>query len=364
MHPALNDVSTFVLGLVLASLVHEAGHAACAWALGFEPRVISLGVGPTVLRLKAARATIAIRMLPIGGSVLTLPWRERPRWHRCLFVASGAVANLAALWMFSALAGLFSGGSTLLTTLAGIQGAFALINLLPLPLKVDGVSIGSDGLQLVQNLFGNSQNHFQMAWEPLASRVAPGWQCSGFSRHAQEILFQAGRQDKFKECWARREACVALKACLGATDTAKMEELLVLCLLSELATLYRDTGTTLEELDSWSAKLLAMSDCPGNRVTRGGALVALGRMAEAEAILKPLADQTIDWLDQVFCRAHLAQVAYAGGDHPSARQWMADAHSVIAEGRSSSLAPLLAHMCPELAASAKAYPFRPGMTRR
>jgi hypothetical protein len=113
----------YVAGLV-ATAVHEVGHAAGSWMVGF--RVILLGIGP----LRLQRHASGYRVVPnrdwqttaVQVSVPRADTRLGIRWRKAVVVAAGPLASLATAVAAYAL---YAAGAYGAVTLAGVRaGAF------------------------------------------------------------------------------------------------------------------------------------------------------------------------------------------------------------------------------------------------
>ena len=83
------------VSIVLALVVHEGGHILGALATGIVPRVLVLGIGPVVLRLRRGAIVVVFRAVPLTGYVLSEP--SGRVWAYLAMVAGGPLANLLAL---------------------------------------------------------------------------------------------------------------------------------------------------------------------------------------------------------------------------------------------------------------------------
>lgn len=137
--------------LVLGALVfvHELGHFLAARLLGIGVRVVSLGFGPVVARLRLAATEYRLSLVPLGGYVtfssnqnreeadtrreLRENFDLRPPWQRMLVIAAGPLANF--LLAFVICWGLFwvHGLSETLPEVGGVMdgGPAAIAGVLP-----------------------------------------------------------------------------------------------------------------------------------------------------------------------------------------------------------------------------------------
>ena len=95
------------------------------------------------------------------------------------------------------------------------------------------------------------------------------------------------------------------------------------------ALVYDDTGATLAELDHWSLEAERLCPVAAVAVSRGGALVRLGRIAEAEALLSDALDRPMHATARAACKTFLGEAASARGDAPGAAGWFDGAMAVL-----------------------------------
>jgi tetratricopeptide (TPR) repeat protein len=86
----------FFLFVLLATSLHESGHALAAWAVGFKLRVIS--IGPFTFWRDGARFRFRFdlaRLFEFGGYMGAVPVSDRNlRWNEIAVIAAGPIANV------------------------------------------------------------------------------------------------------------------------------------------------------------------------------------------------------------------------------------------------------------------------------
>jgi len=100
-------VITGILALCLMILIHEIGHFTAARIFGMKVYQFNIGMGPILLKKVKDGTQYAVRLLPIGGSVVLgedgeydepdgdpRAFRNKPVWQRMIVIVSGAVLNL------------------------------------------------------------------------------------------------------------------------------------------------------------------------------------------------------------------------------------------------------------------------------
>ncbi|MDR0196710.1 MAG: site-2 protease family protein, partial [Oscillospiraceae bacterium] len=93
-----------LLALCVIILIHEIGHFSAAKLFDMKVYAFNLGMGPTLFKKRGKETVYAVKLLPIGGSVLLgedeeqgddpREFRNRPVWQRMIVIVAGAVFNL------------------------------------------------------------------------------------------------------------------------------------------------------------------------------------------------------------------------------------------------------------------------------
>ena len=310
------------LSFVAALMVHEGGHIVGALATGLTPRVLMIGHGPAILRLRWPRFALVIRVLPVTGYVLVEPTDRR--WAYAVMIAGGPIANLlalaACLWAHA-----LRPDADLAVALATYQGLFGIATLLPTRGKIGGIGLASDGAQLLHLLRTGRSRPVAPAYASILAHVEPpGIPARPVTRHAARIVFELGRADQLVDAWARRDAFASLRALLDERDLTHPERALVLCVLCAHQFIHGDGTASAEDLDAWSGEALALTPEPIGRDTRGSVLLAAGRRHEAEVLLRDALDgyrerDRSGSPGAVLCRARLARAVGLAGRASEAR---------------------------------------------
>jgi Zn-dependent protease len=142
-----------LLGLamvILASLVlHEVGHAVAAYAVRFRVLGMVLGAGPTLWSGHIAGLPLTIRVLPIGGHVMTQSTRPgADHLARMLIWSAGPGANaIVAAFAFTGVIPTSGPGQWVVI----INALLCVTNLVPYSKFIPeaGRRVGTDGWQIV-----------------------------------------------------------------------------------------------------------------------------------------------------------------------------------------------------------------------
>jgi hypothetical protein len=145
----------FYAGFAIGTVVHEAGHLLCAMLGSIPIRLMSVGVGPVLLRGRIGETWLELRLLPVSGFVSPYPVvSPRKRWL-VLLLLGGVLGNAALIaviiWLESV------GAVSTVTNVAWGPIIFAqivdiVVNLFPFRAKAGKTPVESDGLQLLRLL--------------------------------------------------------------------------------------------------------------------------------------------------------------------------------------------------------------------
>src|SRR5205085_2712050 len=96
-------VFVFFLGTMHAVAAHEVGHLLCAVAGSIAVRLISIGVGPLLLRLRIGETWFELRLVAAAGFVSIYPLGIVSKFRQALFLLGGVLANASVLVVVAAL---------------------------------------------------------------------------------------------------------------------------------------------------------------------------------------------------------------------------------------------------------------------
>jgi len=91
-------VGSWLLSFLLGLVAHEIGHAVVGRAVGFQPYIITIGIGPVIMfRRLFGDVWLTLRALPVAGNVKFLPQQGAGRLQQAARVAGGPLANVLLL---------------------------------------------------------------------------------------------------------------------------------------------------------------------------------------------------------------------------------------------------------------------------
>lgn len=141
--------------------LHEAGHAVVAWLVNWRVLRISIGYGPLASRFRVGSAEVELRLIPLGGYVMTAPTRVRwPQLENALIYAAGPGSELALLGLLAVAVGpgLLLSRTEVFGLLAVQSLAVAILidaftNLVPMTVAGKQGPVANDGLGILRSFF-------------------------------------------------------------------------------------------------------------------------------------------------------------------------------------------------------------------
>lgn len=231
--PARMAVLFFFAFYGLLTVVHEAGHALVAAAVGWKVSQVQLGFGPKLGHPTIGGVPIEIRAFPIVGLVQVAPDRlEGARWKNALIYAAGpgvelllAVAVASAVGWQTMLAPSESWGVVAAQSLCVAAALGAGFNLLPLTLPSGQVT---DGMGILRSPFVPRAVFEAMMIGPEIEEAmgrieeAPAAALEAFeamrTRHPQILLIHLGIARALDALGRREEALLRLRAMVQETE--------------------------------------------------------------------------------------------------------------------------------------------------
>jgi hypothetical protein len=339
----------FVVGLALGVVCHEAGHALCAVLGGLPIRLVSIGAGPLLAGRRIGDVSMRLRLLPFCGLVAIYPPLVARKWWMLVFVAGGVAANVAliALVALSDALGVVSDwAANPLRAVVLAQIFLVVVNLVPRPVTIEGMRLGTDGLQLLQLLCSPRKGPTEVGvtygkmLAPYARQPAPHEMQAAPSLASQRIAFYVLFSGIVLQ--ERREG---LERELNG-NLPREEELLVLDWLVTTGLTSGDPAFR-ERLDHWSLRALQLGpDINTLRGSRGSVLVELGRWEEGKAMLSKV-DAAEGSFDALMTQIYLARAEHALGNTAAAK---ALAEAARNTGASHPQSPALTRLLPQLEA--------------
>ncbi len=281
----LGALLAFQLSLTLGLVVHEAAHAAVGRWFGLQLRMIRIGRGPPLVRIRIGRAWLVLRLWPVSGQVVALASPQRRRLAMISYILGGMGGNALLLAGLGAVLAV-DPISAWWTVPAGLAQLLEIVSAaVPRSWKArDGLHL-SDGERLRRFLRNRDTPPVVGAQAHLTRRLGITEPAPPPSPALPEIAYQLTRPERLKEAWARRDMSRVLRDVLARADLTWLERLAVHDELVVREAQHGEGLLTAAELDRWSAEALEIAPLPALRITRAGALFRLGRLDEAEALL-------------------------------------------------------------------------------
>jgi hypothetical protein len=333
-------LALFVIGLSLGTFAHEAGHALVVWRLRFEIRLISVGIGPALVRLRLGQAWLIIRALPVTGVVKMLPVLTERRIALAVFLIGGVLGNVALFAALGIASVVIPNVSDSLKPVAFAQVFMIVVNLFPAPAKRSG--LGTDGRQLLRLLFRRrTKDIFKLRDALLRQMVPDGAPLPDQSADTAEILYQYCRADLFTHPWVQRDAAEVMPRVLRRNHLPNAEKALVLNFLVSIELMFGGGGLSARCLDAWSREALAIAPTSAQRAQRGALLIALGRTDDGTTLLLELLSEPINTTADVLVRAFLAMAARGQGNSDDARRWNDEARVTMVSTNLNRIRPVV-----------------------
>lgn len=142
-----------------SALLHEAGHAVCGWLAGATPTSFGMGTGRLFLVVPLGRTRLFFGLQqPLQGIAFSLfPQLLPARRNAFAFSAGGIVANAFGATLFFGFAAAWPAAKVFWLICAGWNGFVAVINLIPVTVKVGQVTARSDGASMLGLVRGSER---------------------------------------------------------------------------------------------------------------------------------------------------------------------------------------------------------------
>ena len=315
-----------ILGLPLATAVHECGHIVFGWAAGLTVNAVFFGEGRRRYGFRVGTMSVALSRYPfVGGRTYVVGLHEAARWRTAICLLGGAVGNLAATVVFMTLAQAVSNDAPSISVFLagaaisqGLSGAGALV-----PRTDRRSGLRSDGKQLLGLLRAPAQV------EPWSAPVFAALRMMSADRYAEaEQLFRVIPEETLSKRSDIRVFALSMRLhCLSRAkgDRAAFADYLddqeafnraealndeearphLPLLQANIAWLIVKAGHDAISLAERLARAAAASqpDANWSKGTLGAVLVAKGEASDGASLLCEAVRQTEDQVDRSdFCR--------------------------------------------------------------
>jgi hypothetical protein len=344
MDPVLAIFAVLALGLV----VHEGGHLAFAALGSISVQLVSIGIGPPLLRARFGKTEFEVRTFPFAGFVAPASYDDlRKPWH-IAFVLGGVCGNAALIVAIALLdrSGLAAAWPQVIRDgfepMIYFQIYSIVVNLIPHQVSIDGRLVGTDGWQLIELLRGR---HTADAYRDYVGRLAR-YSAGGSPRTTETwpvMLRQVTRTETWSNAFARHDVLPILRRELASGTLSPEEEMLALDALITTGLVSGAPDWRLH-LDAWSARAVALGpDIATLKGSRGAVLVELGQPQAGKALLESLAATAPSGsIDATMTQIYLARAEGALNNVAAAQPHLADARRAVdAIPRLAGLRPLL-----------------------
>ena len=338
-------LAALAVGYSLALIVHEAGHAAMILAVGFELRLVRIGAGPLLLRLRLGKTWLVLRAVPVIAYVVMLPPPPGRRGSQIAVTAAGALANaLCCLALGAAALAHPTWFDTVLLLLLAQVCVIAGV-LVPVTGRFGSTRLPSDGLRIWHLLTQPGYSTLPALHAVLMQDVLPpGAITPPTSPASAEIAYQVLRPDRLGDPWAARNAALAIRGILQDDPLPSLERAFVLTFLTLSELLYRNIGASDVELDAWSVEAAGLTYAPLPGIVRAGVLIELGDFAAAQLSLQGSLTQPLCGFQPVLAQAFLARALAGQGQPTAAARALALARAAVPKLQWRVMQPILARI--------------------
>jgi len=185
-------------------------------------------------------------------------------------------------------------------------------------------------------LFSRRPDAFPEEYRKLLSKIDPEVAKQAVpSGDSSELMFAVGRYSAARQDWERRYWVDCVRHLIARNVLSDCEKLFVFEQLVSLELILRQGDITALEMDDWSMILATSLRHPGFRVTRGGALVLLGRAEEARELLAPLLIEEMGEINEIGYNIFSSQATASLGEVDASEAYASRARELANEERAT-----------------------------
>ena len=333
MTPALIFLLWFA-SLMAGIVVHEAGHALAGMSVGLQPRLITLGSGRILARVRLGRAWLVLRGVFFSGSVECLPAASNRRWAVAVMLIGGLLGNVLLVLLLAAASALWPSASSILGNVALAQVFLIVIALFPF--RYGGLR--SDGLWLLhlrqplpdlRALLDGELKKLLQGSKGEARSTIPDCELP-------EFFYQSVQAVTSDEAWVVQDAAAALKVILARVGLPKPERALILTILLTAELTGIDASAPPAHLVAWARELGSLRGESGSELLQGMVLVMDGQFEAGQKLLHAAYAKPQGLVE---CAANCALLAYAAtaqDDEPGARRWANEVRLTVRKSPANS----------------------------
>jgi len=315
-------VVAFLVSLWIGVAAHEMGHFLVGKAVRFPTRLVQIGEGKLVCRVSLLGTPVEFRLLPLAGAVRFYPMMRTRKYAQLIVTAAGLLANflmiaLLGIWQKSSGPEDLSPG---FWTAAFFGQCLPLLNLLPIPMKVQNQQIGSDGLRFIKTIFLKNGaltefgKNYLFCLQEYTQDIGKHPLVSDHSSRIMQLRIIASYHDETLVITIVKE----MEKLILTGSLTPPEECLVLDYFLTFALLSRN-DKMFAQIDGWSQRLIELAPQSERAwATRGGVLTEIGRYEEAKAIMIPLLLKDQDLFNATVTRFFLGVAEFRLGNVPNA----------------------------------------------
>jgi hypothetical protein len=325
---------SFFIAMALAAIAHEAGHFAFSAIGKISIKLVSVGVGPVVLRGRLGKTDLELRALPVAGFVSIVPYQNISKPWMVLCLLGGPLGNCALIGLVAwidhvspTLPQYFRDG---FGPVVFVSVIYIVVNLLPVRGMSNRHRVASDGLQIIQLLRGRHSSDHYRAYVELLRRYGGGTAAqptAAWNRVAPRLY----REEVWANEFTRGEALDAAQRELAAGELQPAEEMLILDRLITVGLVSGDPEYR-SHFDEWSVRARELGpEVTTLKGSRGAALVELGQVEAGKALLDEVAAAgDASQFDLAMTTMFLSRAEHALGNRAAAQRHLTDARHLFA----------------------------------
>jgi hypothetical protein len=317
---------------------HEGGHALCAALSNVPVRLVSIGIGPLLLRGRVGETQLEWRLFPFAGYVRPYPILADRRLSEAFVTIGGVLGNVFLIYIICNLGFAAAADSPTVRDALGAIVATQILFIMGSLFPIKQWGIYNDGWRLLQLIHRPSitRDKFLEAYKQWIGRYRGGLDPKFEPTSASSrMMYQLFRLDRWTNEEAGRDSRDAMMREIARGNLRPEEEATVLDSLLTYGLVSGDTKLR-PHLEEWSVRALNLAPkLPTLVATRGSVLVELGHHEAGKSLLLPLlleveqrAASADGQFDALMIKLFLARSEYALGNVERASVMAATAQQI------------------------------------
>ncbi|KYC42611.1 hypothetical protein WA1_21375 [Scytonema hofmannii PCC 7110] len=321
-------IFTILIWLYFSIFCHEMGHFMTAKILRFNPYLVRIGVGRTILNYKILNTLIEIKAIPTGGFTNISNIAQQGLKSKLILIhISGPLSNL-----FLGLLLYFISNNLefieIISNLSSIEFLIFITNLIPLKTYQDGRTYSSDGKQILDTLIKSKQKIIQKLLGLSRYTLDKNNTSLIYFNNDIELLYAAFQVEALLQQKKYDNAIEILEQILNHPNCLTRDKVYIIDVLASIVINYGEIKY-LQKADNWSLQALEIaSNLKTVQGTRGAILIEMGKYYEGKEILLPLTEVGNDGVDIAVSCCYIAKADYFLGNEEQVNYWLKKAGKI------------------------------------